>query len=152
LPPVAIDLVTIPMNDWLAQGRYIIKSVQEPFAIDTLGISIPGSLRELVEFRSATLVLEDDLNPQKFFLRQNYPNPFNGRTIISFSLTEKNFVNLTVYDCLGRKITELVNKELDQGEHLFEFEADQFKLKTGVYFYSIFANGYRQTRSMIYLK
>jgi len=151
LPPFTIDIVTIPMNDWLAQGRYIVKSLQEPFAIDTLGVSIPGSLRELVEFRSATLV-EDDLNPQKFLLRQNYPNPFNGKTFISFSLMERSFVSLNVYDCLGRKITELVNKELNQGEHLFEFEAEQFKLKSGVYFYTILTGGKRQTRSMIYLK
>ncbi len=34
LPPLAIDIVTIPFNDWLAQGRYIIKSIQEPFSID----------------------------------------------------------------------------------------------------------------------
>lgn len=152
LPPVAIDLVTVPINDWLVQGRYIVKSIQEPFSIDTLGIYIPGSMYELVEFRSATSVIENRFSPEKITLNQNYPNPFNGKTIISFSLPETKKVNLEIYDCLGRKILELINGEIKSGEHFIEFDAEKFGLKSGVYFYILETDRTKISRSMIYLR
>ncbi len=152
LPPFAIDILTIPVNDWLAQGRYIVKSLQEPFSVDTLGITIPGSLYELVEFRSVTSIKENNFLPEKLTLNQNYPNPFNGKTIISFSLPEAMKINLEVYDCLGRRISELINDEFKSGEHLVEFDAEKFGLRSGVYFYSLKTERTIVTRSMIYLK
>lgn len=152
LPPLAIDLVTIPINDWLAQGKYIIKTIQEPFTIDTLGISIPGSMRELVEFRSAAFVKEKNPFTKNFSLNQNYPNPFNGKTIISFLLNKPERIVLSIFDCLGRKITDLINQELNAGEYSIEFDAEKYGLKSGVYFYSISSGNNQLARSMVFLK
>jgi hypothetical protein len=45
--------------------------------------------------------------PEKIAFHQNYPNPFNASTVISFSLTDQQNVNLTVYDLLGRKMLRI---------------------------------------------
>ncbi len=152
LPPFAIDLVTIPINDWLAQGRYIVKSVQEPFRVDTLGLSLPGSMRELVEFRSRTSVQDKNTIPHEFILHQNYPNPFNGKTIISFFLPENERVSISIYDGLGREISELVEDNLLYGNHSVEFDAERYGLTSGVYFYVLKVGNKTYSRSMIYLK
>jgi hypothetical protein len=48
--------------------------------------------------------------PNTFLLMQNYPNPFNPSTAITFAapLGERD-VTLTIYDLLGRQVSELFN-------------------------------------------
>lgn len=152
LPPLAIDLVTIPINDWLAQGRYVIKSLQEPFRIDTLGVSLPGSMRELVEFRAFTKVDEKIQITSDYELRQNYPNPFNGKTQISFYIPKSQNVKLSIFNSSGAKVTELINQELEAGNYSIEFDAEKFGLSSGVYFYSLISDKQKITRAMVYLK
>jgi len=45
----------------------------------------------------------------------NYPNPFNPTTTISYSIPKSSLVHITVYDLLGRKITELINEIKEAG-------------------------------------
>ena len=75
--------------------------------------------------------------PTHFRLEQNYPNPFNPSTTISFSIPEKSFVTLKIYDMLGREVAELVNEELETGS--FEKTFNASKLASGVYIYRIAA-------------
>ena len=75
--------------------------------------------------------------PINFGVAQNYPNPFNPSTIISFSIPEKSFVTLKIYDMLGKEVTELVNEELQTGSFEKTFEASS--LASGVYIYRITA-------------
>ena len=74
-------------------------------------------------------------SPTEFSLEQNYPNPFNPSTAISFSIPERSFVTLKVYDILGREVAELINEELETGRFEKTFEANN--LASGVYIYRI---------------
>jgi len=74
---------------------------------------------------------------REFSLSENYPNPFNPITTISFSIPERSFVTLKVYDMLGREIAELVNEELETGS--FEKTFDANNLASGIYIYRITA-------------
>ncbi len=58
-------------------------------------------------------------------LEQNYPNPFNPSTRIKYSIPESGFVNITIYNLLGEKVTELVNEESSAGNHYTDFNAGQ---------------------------
>ncbi|HVO72795.1 MAG TPA: T9SS type A sorting domain-containing protein [Ignavibacteriaceae bacterium] len=89
-------------------------------------------------------------NPFKFALSQNYPNPFNPGTKISFNLPQKDYVSLNVFSVLGERIGELVNSEMAAGQHTLEFNADN--LSGGVYFYTLTAGNYSETKKMILLK
>jgi len=77
--------------------------------------------------------------PVSFSLDQNYPNPFNPSTRISFSLAVDSKVSLKIFDVLGQEVTSLVNQNLTQGVHRYDFNASG--INSGVYFYKIEATG-----------
>lgn len=85
-----------------------------------------------------------------YILRQNYPNPFNPTTQISFSLKENSFVSLKVYDILGREVAVLVNEVLTAGNHQVQFNGSS--LKSGIYFYEIRTDKFRDMRKLVLLK
>jgi hypothetical protein len=77
--------------------------------------------------------------PASFSLDQNYPNPFNPSTRISFSLAVDSKVSLKVFDVLGQEVASLINQDLTQGVHTYDFNATG--INSGVYFYKIEATG-----------
>lgn len=83
-------------------------------------------------------------------MSQNYPNPFNPTTKISFSIKEKAYVLLRVFDILGREVAVLVNEELNSGNHTIEFDGQN--LESGIYFYEIRTNEFRDIKKLILLK
>jgi hypothetical protein len=84
--------------------------------------------------------------PHQYALNQNYPNPFNPSTTIRYGLPRRTHVTLTVFNTLGQKVAELVNGQLDAGNHEDQFNAGQ--LASGVYFYRLQAGAFVQTRSL----
>ncbi len=88
--------------------------------------------------------------PSEFSLNQNYPNPFNPSTTISYSLPITSVVSIKVYDILGRQVAALVNEEKPAGSYKIDFNRDNFS--SGVYIYSMRANGFVQNMKMILLK
>jgi len=88
--------------------------------------------------------------PTEFSLLQNYPNPFNPRTTIRYLIPHKSFVNITVYDMLGREVSKLVNEEKLSGS--YEVQFDGSKLSSGVYFYRLHAGSYFKTKKLMLIK
>jgi hypothetical protein len=102
-------------------------------------IPVPSAIERLV------------LSPSEFQLYQNYPNPFNPTTSITYTLSRKAQVKLTVYDLLGREVAVLVNEAKPAGAHQVKFNAA--KLSSGVYLYRIqTGEGFMQTRKLMILK
>jgi photosystem II stability/assembly factor-like uncharacterized protein len=91
-----------------------------------------------------------DIFPDKFSLSQNYPNPFNPVTNIEFSLPQKSFVKLKVFDLLGREVQSLVNENLSAGKYKYDFNASA--LPSGIYFYKLETENFSETRKMVLLK
>jgi hypothetical protein len=88
--------------------------------------------------------------PQGFTLKQNYPNPFNPSTTISYQLPVTNYVNLSIYNLLGQRVTTLVNEKLNAGSHTASWNAAGFA--SGVYLYRLQAGTYSETKKLILLK
>jgi choice-of-anchor B domain-containing protein len=89
-------------------------------------------------------------NPSDFVLNQNYPNPFNPSTNIKFSLPNSGYTNLSVYNLVGEKVSELVNEVLPEGEYNLRF--DGANLPSGIYIAKLSSESYRQTIKMTLLK
>ena len=77
--------------------------------------------------------------PIEFSLEQNYPNPFNPSTSIQFSLPINARVVISIFNLVGEKVAEVVNKEFSAGRHKVSFDASI--LTSGIYFYQIDAAG-----------
>ncbi len=93
---------------------------------------------------------EQNSHPAAYSLEQNYPNPFNPATNIAYSIPQKGFVSLRVYDALGREVTTLVNEVKPAGNYLVNFNAE--RLSSGIYFYRLQTGGFTQSHKMILLK
>lgn len=85
-----------------------------------------------------------------YVLGQNYPNPFNPATKITFTLPEKSFVTLNVYDALGREASNLVNGEMFPGTYTRQWNAAG--LSSGIYFYRLEAGSFIETKKLVLLR
>jgi hypothetical protein len=92
----------------------------------------------------------DNNTVNNFVLKQNYPNPFNPSTTIKYSITSSDFVTLKVYDVLGNEVATLINEEKPAGSYEVNFDATQ--LSSGIYFYTINASNFVETKKMILMK
>jgi hypothetical protein len=90
-----------------------------------------------------------------YTLHQNYPNPFNPITTLRYDLPSNALVTLSIYDMLGREITQLVNTTQQAGFKSVQWDATDMHGKpvsAGVYLYQIRAGEFVQTRKMVLLK
>jgi len=111
---------------------------------------------EILSTEAATDVFKknNDQIPAKFELKQNYPNPFNPTTTIEFTIPIRNenfqHLQLTIFDILGNKITELVNETKPSGSYSVEFNANKYP--SGIYYYQLKCGSFIQTKKMLLLK
>jgi len=103
-----------------------------------------------ITYNDLTDVNQDSKIPLSFSLSQNYPNPFNPTTEIKYTIPQSGFVELKVYDVLGREVASLVNKEQSLGNYKIEFNASN--LTSGIYIYRINTGNYSNTKKMILLQ
>lgn len=106
--------------------------------------------QETDPYSSLTGLTNENIKPSTYSLSQNYPNPFNPSTTIKFSIQKPGLVTLKIYNLLGQEVTTLINRELTSGSYSYEFDASY--LSSGVYFYSINAGSFVQTKKMMLLK
>lgn len=86
-----------------------------------------------------------------FQLYQNFPNPFNPVTTIKFSIPVSSNVTLKVFDATGREVRSLINNEVvNAGTNEVSFNATN--LPSGIYFYTIQANDFIESKKMILIK
>ena len=73
-----------------------------------------------------------------------YPNPFNPSTSISFSISAKSKIELTIYNIKGQRVKSLLNNTLDSGVHSVVWNGDDDfgkLVSSGVYLYKLNVNG-----------
>jgi hypothetical protein len=87
---------------------------------------------------------------QQFSLSQNYPNPFNPNTTIRYSIPKASFVNIRIYDILGREVKTLANEQKQAGNYSINFNGNNFA--SGIYFYRMQAGNFIQTKKLVLLK
>ena len=88
--------------------------------------------------------------PGSYKLEQNYPNPFNPTTNISFSIPKSGYVDIKIFDILGKEVATLVSDPYQAGSYIVGFNAKS--LSSGVYFYRITVNDFVATKKMTILK
>lgn len=115
---------------------------------DPASNAIPVSVT--LRVTSTTAVREGDAIPTQFALMQNYPNPFNPTTNFQFAISNLQFVNLKVYDILGREVATVVSQELKPGYYTVKFDAAY--LSSGLYFYRLTAGAFTDVKKMVLIR
>jgi hypothetical protein len=88
--------------------------------------------------------------PSDYALEQNFPNPFNPSTSIRFSIPAAVRVRLSVYDLLGRLVASLLDADYLPGTYQVEFRP--VALASGMYFFTMQAGGFVETRRLLLMR
>jgi photosystem II stability/assembly factor-like uncharacterized protein len=88
--------------------------------------------------------------PSEYKLFQNYPNPFNPITKIKFDIAKTGFVNIVVYDILGREVETLVNQKMIAGSYAIDFNGAM--LASGIYFCRLQSADFTDIKRVVLLK
>jgi len=142
------DDLTTEVIDGALEDEALIFTYNEQ-ASEPLYVSFTGNM----ELKRVDLTFKN--LPQTFSLHQNYPNPFNPITSLRYDLPEQAQVTLTIYDLIGREVTQLVNTTQEPGFKSVQWNATDMHGKpvsAGVYLYQIRAGEFVQTRKMVLLK
>ncbi|MCC5926218.1 MAG: immunoglobulin domain-containing protein [Bacteroidetes bacterium] len=150
-----------PIYIWRRNGQLIPDQTGPRLTIDRITAEQSGiyevrasnfaGFTEFQQFEIAAI-------PQGVVLSDNFPNPFNNTTTIQFSISSPGFVDLEVFDVLGRRVAQLAQTAPYQpGLYRIPFNASG--LASGVYLYRLqftpaSGNGDSVTeiRNMLYLK
>ena len=84
-----------------------------------------------------------------------YPNPFNPVTRVSFSLKEKGYVSMRVYDVSGRLVRVLVDEVREAGSYEVVWDGANARGRataSGIYFCRMEAGDYERTLKMVQLR
>lgn len=143
------------------QYRIAVKDVVSPtdrmkvrfVAFDGGVTSIFDSALDDVEFGDGlqlSVRQEGTAIPSAFSLEQNYPNPFNPATSIQYHVAAAGAVTITVYDMLGKEIGVAAHGIHAPGSYTAQFDGSA--LSSGIYFYTMQAGNFRQTRKLVLMK
>lgn len=95
-------------------------------------------------------IINNSQLPKEYNLFQNYPNPFNPKTNIQFDIPTSGFTKITIYDILGCKVIVLVNQELQAGSYKTDWDGTDYP--SGIYFYRLETDSYKESKRMILVK
>lgn len=139
----------------LLPGSYTFFSTRFMFRNQTKNVSLSADAGpyDFVLGRDSSYAVAVHSNSQvvkNFELKQNYPNPFNPSTKIEFSLQNKEFVTLKVYDTEGRIVKVLEEGIFRAGAYTSNFSGEN--LSSGVYYYELKTERFSEVKKMIFIK
>ena len=89
-------------------------------------------------------------DPGRESLLECYPNPFRSETVISYKLLVTGYVEINIYDYMGRRVSRVVNEKLTEGSYKVTWDAKGFK--PGIYFCELKTTNNRVVQKMVLLK
>ena len=131
-----------PVHQYSMPGTYSVCLTVYTAAGDTCTIC-----KNIVIGSISTGILNIENN---FSALTNHPNPFNAYTTIYYSLEESSAVELSIYDMMGRKITELENGNKTAGNYHAEWNPQN--LPAGIYWAKLNAEGKVSAKKLVLIK
>jgi hypothetical protein len=117
-----------------------------------------SNLSNVVAFTAPTDVpdvIDGSGLPRETAISSNWPNPFSSGTSIRFSLANRSHVAITVYDLLGRKVIDLVDRSMPAGVYAARWDGrDAYgnRVATGVYFSRLTTDDKTSTHAMMLVR
>ncbi len=140
-------------TNWSVLTSGITEDLYNIFFLDSFTgwcVGANGKILKTVTGGATNINYVSNIIPNNYNLSQNYPNPFNPSTSIKFEIPTSEYVEIIIFDALGTKVKTLVNEQLSHGT--YETTWDGSKYASGIYFYSLQAGDYTETKRMTLLK
>ncbi len=149
-----VSFLPAPPLEFNLNGRFIDLIAEVPPFIAAMS-RIQGSNHDRVHaalYNNVPAAVRFDRNStlQSYGLFSVYPNPFNPSAAVSFHIPVRSHVTLSVYDQLGRKIDELISREMDTGTHSITWNGRG--RSSGTYYFVLTENGRNRTIPALLLR
>ena len=130
---------------------------------DVITLTLTGSLDNGTSFEASDCIevqfrdadLSEEQEGDLAIVGTASPNPFNPTVTITFTLPERAWVNLSVFDAQGRLVKRLIDGEIAEGESRMRWDGADYngqRVASGVYFYRLKAGKKVLTKKMVLLK
>lgn len=133
----------------VSQGGKLLLSSEDDLSSSNRIIIIPDNETPPLPPDKTSSVNEEQI-PIKYKLYQNYPNPFNPFTKIKFILPGQEFVTMKIFNVLGNEIEIPFQDMFEAGVHEVVWSGATHA--SGVYFYQLTTDKFKETRKMILTK
>ena len=142
--PSTATLKDVGCSEYSATGAVKNRPLKLPdVGPSYLGGPVTDVVNDPVKYPSGTA-------PSGFQLLEAYPNPFNPSTAISYQLSAFSFVELNIYDALGREVAKLIDEEKPAGWHKVVWSARD--LPSCVYVCRLVAGQYADSKKLLLMK
>ena len=101
------------------------------------------------------LSTESILLPTEYGIVNNYPNPFNPETTINYSIPQRAWVSLTIYDLKGELVSTILDGVVSPGNYSAVWNGNDFtnrQMPTGIYFSILRSNEILVSHKLLLLK
>jgi hypothetical protein len=119
-------------------------------ATNSVGTSTWAAARSFRTEPASAVEQLDGMLPTQYALLQNFPNPFNPTTTIRFEVPKEGFVELKVYDAVGKEVATILSNYLTAGRYQIRWNAAGNA--SGVYFYRLVSQDYSSVKKLILMK
>lgn len=120
------------------------------YIVESFDNSSNSSFTSELSTSTTNITVESGVTPVEFSLSQNFPNPFNPVTQIRFDIAKQTGVELKIYNMTGQLVDVLVNEVKNPGSYNVTFDAS--RLPSGVYYYSLRAGEFTDTKRLVLVK
>ena len=118
-------------------------------------VNYQGEENRMIDEAVNITISENNLLPTSYALADAFPNPFNPSTTLGYSLKTTADVDLFIFDLSGKVVKSWDFSQQSPGWYPIIWNGKNsqgFNLSSGIYFYTIKANDFVQTKKMIMMK
>ncbi len=130
----------------LAAGNYYWRALAKNETGESNWSTVFGFILE----SSGILEYDSQAIPEHYYLAQNYPNPFNPITTIKCGMPRPGHVEVRVINLAGQLLDVLIARHLPPGTATLTWNAAPYP--SGVYYYVMTADGFRDVKKMLLIK
>ena len=143
--------------DYIDYGTYQVGSITLVGDVQSMKI---GGQQFYIDNVCAHLASISNVTPGSYVkrrleLKDNFPNPFNPSTTLMFSLSDEDYVRLTIHDISGRIVRTLINNTRTAGTHQVVWDGRDSRnaaVATGLYFVRVETSSDVQTQKIALIK
>ncbi len=159
------ELYYIKRNELLNQNSVYFSSTAADFdgdkypeiviSMDLIENNVYRGFSRIYKKTSTLDVLDNNPQPNNYYLSEAYPNPFNPSTSIKFNIAREEIVIIKVYDILGKEVKILLDENMKSGKYQLTWDGtDNFgnRISSGTYFINMVAGDFYKSIKIVLLK